>query len=356
MLYTYQYVPHSMEKMQEYIDFIFFEVWCKAPRNGDFRLELFDANLELKELMETFYYGDTQGGDFFYGHVESIYNHFVGLTHPEVEQFKQWYLANNDIEKVCANDPAVQIARYEDIKAPHPDLCEQLARFCKGLYSQQLLNLKAVRDNIGQIEDHYKELRRANPNGKCPFCGIIDIMGEHHTKREAYDHYLPKSLYPFNSINFHNLAPACHTCNSSYKQGKDPVTNASGRRKAFYPYADLRYDIEVKIGLNKADIDQLKPEDIQLKFGPPHLSEEIESWKEVYGIEDRYKAKCCGDNDGKYWFAQVADEWKEGGRVSKDFLNMLDRQATKYPLAESNFLKSAFLQACHQVGLFDADE
>ncbi len=24
---------------------------------------------------------------------------------------------------------------------------------------------------------------------------------------EAYDHYLPKSLYPFNSINFRNLVP-----------------------------------------------------------------------------------------------------------------------------------------------------
>ena len=38
----------------------------------------------------------------------------------------------------------------------------------------------------------------------CPFCGLGDIKGVHHTKRETYVHYLPKALYPFNSINFRN--------------------------------------------------------------------------------------------------------------------------------------------------------
>ena len=100
MLFAYTYVPHAMEKMQAFIDFIFFEVWCKAPGNGGFRLELFDAHAELKALMEAFYYGDTRGGDFFYGHVEGIYGLFAALTPPQIDQLKQWYQANNDIEKV----------------------------------------------------------------------------------------------------------------------------------------------------------------------------------------------------------------------------------------------------------------
>ena len=72
MLFTYKYVPHAMEKMQTFIDFIFYDVWCKALGNGEFRFELFDTNPELKALMETFYYSDTQGGDFFYSHVEKF--------------------------------------------------------------------------------------------------------------------------------------------------------------------------------------------------------------------------------------------------------------------------------------------
>lgn len=67
MLFAYTYVPHTIEKMQEFIDFIFFEVWCKAPGKGNFRIELFDGDAELKALMESFYYGDTKGGDFFMG-------------------------------------------------------------------------------------------------------------------------------------------------------------------------------------------------------------------------------------------------------------------------------------------------
>lgn len=356
MLFAYTYVPHSMEIMQAYIDFIFFEVWCKAPGNGDFRFELFDTNAELRELMEAFYYGDTTGGDFFYGHVERIYGLFAALPPPQLEQIKQWYQANNDIEKVCANDPAVQIARYADIEITHPDLSEQLASFFKGLWP--LPNVAALRDKIGQIAEHYQAFMEVNNTGKCPFCGISDMLGVYHTTREAYDHYLPKTHYPFNSINFHNLAPACHHCNSNYKTTKNPAftpkdpAGTTHRRKAFYPYANPGHNIELKVDLSKPDVDHLEPDDIQLEFGPPALSEEIETWKSVYGIEERYKAKCCGDNDGKYWVAQVIDEWQECGRSPADFLTTLTRLADKNPFAESNFLKKAFLEGCGRAGLF----
>jgi len=354
MLFAYAYVPHAMEKMQVFIDFIFFEVWCKAPGNGGFRLELFDANAELKELMEIFCYGDTQGGDFFYGHVEGIYGLFATLTPPQINQLQQWYQANNDIEKVCANAPAVLIVRYADIQALHPDLSEKLASFFKGLYSKQLLDLLALREKIGQIDEHYLAFMQVNTNGKCPFCGLGDIKGVHHTKREAYDHYLPKALYPFNSINFRNLAPACHECNSPYKLSKDPAHNAAGRRKAFYPYATGAHQIEITVDLNSPDIDRLTPADIQITFGPTASHEEIETWKEVYGIDERYKAKCCGESDGKYWLTQVLDEWQEDGRAPVDYLNTLSRQTDRSPLADSNFLKKAFLEGCQRAGLFDA--
>ncbi len=149
MLFAYKYVPHQMEKMQSFIDFIFFEVWCKASANGVFTLNLFNGNADLKEVMTAFYYGDTQGGDFFYGHVERIYGLFTVLNPAQTDQFKQWYQANNDIEKVCANDPALRLVRYSDITATHKAICNQLASFFKGLYSQTLLDLVALRSKIG---------------------------------------------------------------------------------------------------------------------------------------------------------------------------------------------------------------
>ncbi|MGV8597979.1 HNH endonuclease, partial [Pseudomonas aeruginosa] len=209
--------------MHAFIDFIFHEVWCKAPAGGDYSLDLFVANPELHEVMTAFHYDDSNGAEFFSGHVERIYGFFSVLSDAQISQFQQWYQGNNDLEKVCANDPATQLTRYSDIAANHKDLATQLGTFFKGLYSQSLLNLVALRGKIGDIDDHYQTFVQANKAGKCPFCGINDLLGEYHNKREAYDHYLPKALYPFNSINFRNLVPACHHCNSSYKTSKDPA-------------------------------------------------------------------------------------------------------------------------------------
>lgn len=354
MLFPYKYVPHPMEKMQEFIDFIFFEVWCRAPGNEPFNLDLFNGNADLKEVMTAFYYSDTKGADFFYAHVERIHSHFATLTSAQIDQFKQWYQTNNDIEKACANDPSLLIARYTDISPTHQDLSDQLATFFKGLYSQQLLDLVALRNKIGDIDDHYKHFMKANTAGKCPFCGIGDVKGVNHTKREAYDHYLPKGLYPFNSINFRNLAPACHECNSTYKLTKDPLHCAAGKRKAFYPYVTDDYSIDIRISLGKSDIGHLVPSDIEIEFGPTALSEEIETWKDVYGIDERYKAKCCSDSDGKYWLAQVIDEWQQDNRSPADFMNTLARQTGKASFADNNFLKKAFLDACDRRGVFQS--
>ena len=41
MLFPYKYVPHQMEKMQEFIDFIFYEVWCKACTT-DYGIHLYE--------------------------------------------------------------------------------------------------------------------------------------------------------------------------------------------------------------------------------------------------------------------------------------------------------------------------
>jgi hypothetical protein len=360
MLFPYTYVPHQMDKMQTFIDFIFHEVWCKAPTSGPFGLNLFDANAELREVMEAFYYSDSQSADFFYGHVERIYGMFSALTAAQINQFQQWYRGNNNLEKVCANDPATILARYADITATHKALSDQLSTFFKGLYSQSLLGLAVLRAKIGEIDDHYKKFVEINKAGVCPFCGINDLLGEYHSKREAYDHYLPKALYPFNSINFKNLVPACHHCNSSYKASKnlaytpkDPA-GATFRRVVFYPYTTTSYAIELQVTLQHSDIEKITPTDISLQFGPDAIIDQINTWRDVYSIEERYKARISGNgqNDAKYWLAQVLDEWKEDGRHPSDYMKTLTRQAIKHPYASCNFLKKPFLDECQKHGLF----
>lgn len=364
MLFAYAYVPHSMEKMQDFIDFIFFEVWCKAPDSGRFGLHLFVGNAELSQVVTAFHYSDAKGANFFNGHVQRIYSLFAILQPAQIQQLKNWYCGNNDLERACTNDPTNLLVRYTDLKPQYPDLHDQLALFFKGLYDQSLLSLKALRDVIGEIDDHYTNFAKANGLGKCPFCGLNDLLGEYHSKREAYDHYLPKSIYPFNTINFRNLIPACHHCNSSYKGSKDSAYAPKDpcgirvRRKLFYPFSTQPYRIDLKITLQHADHEKLVHEDIALTFGPPELIEQIEAWKEIYGIEERYRAKLCGA-DAKAWAVEVLDEWRwyqetdgKEGRQPREFLQAVARHAERSPYTNTNFLKSGYLHACTTVGIF----
>jgi hypothetical protein len=354
MLFPYTYVPHQMEKVQAFIDFIFYAVWCQAPLKRPYCLELFASNPELFEVMTAFHYDDSKGAEFFAGHVERIYGLFAPLGACQVEQLRLWYRANNDVEGVCANDHAISLKRYADFPTELKDLRDQLASFFKGLYSH--VDVAALRKKCGDIDDHYQTFVQTNKTGKCPFCGINDLLGEYHIKREAYDHYLPKALYPFNSINFRNLVPACHHCNSSYKTSKDPAytpkdpARAVHRRAVFYPYKAAHF-VELQINLQHSDIAKLTPADITLQFGPAAIAQELDTWKDVYGIEERYKAKLCGENDGKYWLTQVLDECQAYDKRPADILAMRAQQAQSRPYADCNFLRKPFLDACQQSGV-----
>lgn len=351
MLFPYTYVSHKMEKMQEFIDFIFHEVWCTAPVGLDFHPDLFAGCPELQEIMSLWGFSakSPERGKRFYREVKEIYHHFAPLSPSDIDQFRKWYRSNNDIERACANDPATHPVRYQDFEGFYPELSAVLATFFKDLYCQELRKLVDLQGKISNIEEHFDRFMESNTKRKCPFCGFADLKGPDHSTREAYDHFLPKALYPFNSMNFRNLVPTCHDCNSSYKTSKDPVHDSLGlaRRKAFYPFSASPHSIEIQVELRSTNVMGLQVEDVELQFGPGNLSEEIDTWRDVYGIDERYKAKYCGENDGKYWFVQATEEWPGGP------LSMLEnlRQKAK-PYGDCNFLKKPFLEACEQAGLF----
>lgn len=119
MLFAYTYVPHSMEKMQQFIDFLFFDVWCKAPIGLVFHPSLFDDNPDFKKIMGEFGFSTiaAERGKAFYKETKVIYELFASLSPQEIDQIKQWYRGNNDLEKVCANNPKAQLVRYADLQA-----------------------------------------------------------------------------------------------------------------------------------------------------------------------------------------------------------------------------------------------
>jgi hypothetical protein len=337
MLFNYRYINHSIERFQVYLDHLVKEVWCKAT--VDFSLDLLHPDLKLivEEITK----------DHLDGPIRRIYELFrTGLDAAQRQQVSDWYDHNNDIEAICACDPDKPPATYADIRIINADLETALKDFCKSLYGV-VIGLKAVTSRIGRIDAHYDAFVTQNKNGKCPYCGCADIKGVYNTKREAYDHFLPKGIYPFNSVNFRNLAPMCQECNSTYKLAKDPIRKPEGtRRKAFYSYATTGSAITVSMTLKTKDVTKMVPTDIELHITAPGREEEVEAWKEVFGIEERYKAKLCAENDGKAWLQQIVEGPDNVAMTREQIFDFTLSNADHYPYGDANFLKKSFLIAC----------
>jgi hypothetical protein len=361
MLFNYRYVIHGIQTFQTYLDHLVLEVWCKPTR--DFSIDLLQA--DLKEIVEDIFNDESIKKDHLLGPIKEIYEIFrTQLTSAERAQIATWYEANNDIEALCSNHPAIQPGTYSQVATINSELSAALKEFCTGLF-EDVIHLSAVKRKIGDLDDYYNKFVSLNDEGKCPYCGYLDIKGKHHSKREAFDHYLPKSAYPFNSINFKNLAPMCHECNSTYKLAQDPTRHidplkkafTSNRRKAFYTYAAAMPPIEITFLLNSTDIGTLSPSDIDLRISASGRVEEIETWMDIFGIEERYKAKLCAKNDGKAWIASALTE-NENINVTQAelfemFLSNTAAKDNKLRLDDANFLKRPFLLACRDAGLID---
>lgn len=132
-------------------------------------------------------------------------------------------------------------------------------------------------------DEHYSRIYHSVPYHTCPFCGCeyFDAPG---APREALDHYLPESKYPFAASNLRNLVPMGNKCNSRYKLAEDILRKGDGtRRKSFDPY-DFP---EIKLSLENSQPFAGEVKSTcqlplwQIDFEPD--SEEIATWDEVFG-------------------------------------------------------------------------
>ena len=358
MLFTYKYISHDIEKLQEYLDFLFEEVWILAE--GSFDFNKLDGNKELKDLCEKLELEGTGWGEFFNNRIAWIHDEFAKINDDNFKNdLKEWYTNNNNTEILC-NDKSKTPINYKTLKVLYPDLEKAINSLYTRLYgSTSPFNL----DAFGQlskklITSHYKEFMEENKEGLCPFCGISKVDGNIVDTREAYDHYLPKSLYPFNSVNFKNLAPMCDKCNSRNKGTEDPINFAEDRKLAFYPFAINHPKINISVDLKTKDIKNIKEEEIDIIIESPGYEEQIESWKRVFGVEKRYKELCCDQNEGISWFASVVDGFENAKLMGvTDFDKWVEfkiNDAGMNELSSYGFIKKQFLEECKKKGLLNA--
>lgn len=228
----------------------------------------------------------------------------------------------------------------------------RLASFFKGLYSHMdVAALKKVRRDRRSLP----HLCADQQGRKCPFCGINDLLGEHHSRREAYDHYLPKALYPFNSINFRNLVPACHHCNSSYKTSKDPAytpkdpARAVHRRAIFYPYKAAAHSIELQIDLQHSDIAKLTPEDITFQFGPQALVEKLTPGRMFTELKSVTSPKFAERMTASTGLRRCSTNGKKVAEIQLIFVDV-GAASQEISICRMQFSEKPFLEACQKIG------
>ncbi len=150
MLFSYRYVPHTIEAFQSWLDHLVKEVWCKAT--GTFKLDLLHPT--LREVVEAIYNTEEDKArgktkDWLYGPITLIYDIFKDeLTPAQRQQVAVWYDTNNDIEALCSCNPARVPVTYADVKAINEKLAEYLKTFCHSLFTN-VIDLGAVTSRIG---------------------------------------------------------------------------------------------------------------------------------------------------------------------------------------------------------------
>ncbi|MBP1682540.1 MAG: hypothetical protein H6Q27_103 [Ignavibacteriaceae bacterium] len=213
------------------------------------------------------------------------------------------------------------------------------------------MKLAVIKNKNGTLENHYKEFIKANNRGICPFCGLNTLRSYEMEGHEAYDHYLPKETYPTYSINFKNLVPTCHGCNSIHKFRDSPIVSkiSNGKQKAIFPYSLNTPDVDLKIKVNISNYKEYEHRHLEISISSKNDIDKVRTWFKLYNIEKRYKDELTNEGSGKYWLFYFLEELPLALRETE--FQRLPEKLVKSKYKDKNFLKVPFLQACRVEGI-----
>jgi len=332
MLRLYTPIEHDIFTLQTLLEKVVCDVWCTACNDSC------DSKLEqaFKDIYHYSYKSTPKDKKTLKDEVERIYTIFKGLSQDKKNKVKAAFIANNDIESLCNGAKPVYLADLPDVV--ENDI-KPLFKWCY----ETLLENKLV---AGDKMDYYNQLITENDFDTCPCCGLIDFESAESWCREDFDHYLPKSIYPFSSVNFKNLVPLCNKCNQVRKKAKDPIEKD---RIVFYPFSKDTHHIKIVINCTN-DIDENTKE---LNFSNLEIvlngkTSKLETWDWLFAIKYRYNEYI--KSKAKSWLRELTTRFernkkREQGLTYLEIINdhIEDYEEDKY--SEKKFLKIAFLKA-----------
>jgi hypothetical protein len=318
MIYSYTYIEHPIQKFNEGIMFFFRKLI-------DLDLPVYDDTQLLKACFKPLV---DKSSVALLEKMKEITSAFHALSDDEKLQVRKAFDNNQDIENICAGDGYPQ--KYDDIQ--NEEFRALLKKFFDDIWNRISNKDDGVNEKVkakcGTIMDHFQKFREhANHKTRiCPFCGLNGFKPSFSPTRNAYDHYLPKAQYPFLSVNFKNLVPMCHDCNSDEKGTADVPFSTTGRREVYYPYDNGLTDthFEAKVMANEdyntiesstllKDIDW----DYVLTSDGTDDDRRLVAWNDIFRLNERYK-EILRDYE-TLWYEHLTKEYQKFKANGKTF-------------------------------------
>jgi|GEM_PF-2332846 len=233
---------------------------------------------------------------------------------------------SNNIEAICGGT----ITPFKSKDIPE-EVRDEMVTLFKKLYNDVLFGV-FFNPHYGDRKAHYHKFRKHKNNeyNYCPACGIFKMHSSNDDITDQYDHYLPKDLYPFSSVNFRNLVPICVDCNSIQVKWHNDILSHTG--KVFYPFDVSHRPIEVKVSI-KSNAPELENIDWQIDYScQVGKDDELKAWKAIYKIEKRHKTHTQGNVI--LWHKRLYD-YVESKSI-KAFIPDIENRKTAYLVSKEN--------------------
>ncbi|WP_143133427.1 hypothetical protein [Pseudoduganella namucuonensis] len=198
--------------------------------------------------------------------------------------------------------------------------------------------------DFGIRDRQYRLIHKKIDSKVCPFCGF-EYFSAPTSKREALDHYLAESKYPFAAANLRNLVPMGGKCNSQYKRSEDVMWRADGtRRMVFDPY--LAGQQILSLDNSKINNTLVGPLVAEWVIDFSDLSEEVSTWDEVFSLRKRYRDDVLNEETIKQWMGEFRSWCLRSKQVLTDHHSVASAiEAYGGFLGDCGFNDRAFIKA-----------
>ncbi|MDR0894231.1 MAG: hypothetical protein LBN06_02865 [Prevotellaceae bacterium] len=221
---------------------------------------------------------------------ETIENQYVDLLLDKIKGKRDSEniveLSNDKLEKLLRSKPNELWAMKDDLMAlADKQTFERIFDYKKWI-SHDKENSYKIAGWIGQ--------------NTCVYCNrqyifmIKGKLGGYKVTRPEFDHYLPKSKYPFFALSLYNLIPSCHICNSSCKGTKElPEIMNPYLTEGDRDYFKFTYSID-----GNGEPDTVRAHEIYKE-----QADDVEQMLNIFKIEDIYSAHARLELKDLYAFA-----------------------------------------------------